>query len=64
MEKIRAVVKALDALTNDPAIRARCDAWARRLATERPGTEVAAEAIVALAARRGVADHEPASTPA
>lgn len=49
-----AVVRALDELTTQPSVRARCAEWARTLAGERAGTEVAADAIVALAARRGL----------
>ncbi len=50
-----AVVSALDELTTQPSVRARCAEWASTLAGERAGTEVAADAIVALAARRGLA---------
>ena len=57
-----AIVQALDALTNDPSVRTRCAEWARTLAGQRAGTEVAADAILALAARRGLPLREPAGT--
>lgn len=49
-----AVAKALDALVADPAVRARCAELAGRLAAERPGTVVAADALLALAGRQGL----------
>ena len=49
-----AVAKALDALLADPVVRARCAEFASRLAAERPGTAVAADAVLALASRLGL----------
>ena len=48
-----AVAKALDALVADPAVRARCAELAASLAAERPGTAVAADAVLALSSRLG-----------
>lgn len=49
-----AVAKALDSLVTDPTVRARCAEVARTLSAERPGTAVAADALLALASRAGL----------
>lgn len=49
-----AVAAALDALLESPAVRARCAELARTLSAQTPGTTVAADAVLALAARHGL----------
>lgn len=48
------VAQVLDELVNDPAVRARCAELAARLAGERSGVEVAAEAVLGLASIHGL----------
>lgn len=50
--------KALAQLVGDPAIRARCAEWSATLGRERPGLEVAADALLRLASRHGLAAPE------
>jgi UDP:flavonoid glycosyltransferase YjiC (YdhE family) len=52
--KPAAVARALDGLATGPSIRARCAELARTLRAERPGTVVAAEALLSLACRFGL----------
>lgn len=49
-----AVAKTLDLLTTDASIRARCADGARKLGSEGQGLSAAAEAMLALASRRGL----------
>lgn len=49
-----AVTKALNELTTAPSIQARCAELANTRAREKPGTAVAAEALLALASRHGL----------
>ena len=51
---LEAVATALDSLVNDPSVRTRCAQVASMLAAERPGTVVAADAVLALASRAGL----------
>ena len=48
------VATALDRLVGDASTRARCAELATRLAGERSGIAVAADAVLGLAARRGL----------
>lgn len=52
--KPAAVAKTLNELADEPSIRARCTELARTLSGERPGTTVAADALLALASRLGL----------
>lgn len=49
-----AVARTLDALLSAPSIQTRCAELAQTLSAEKPGTTVAADALLALASRSGL----------